>query len=92
VISQLEKIDRVAYLAQMTSIPNVEIEAYIEITDELHDLLSQIEVVDGVIRVDTAFIRRIVRERFDFGTPKVLTESDKDTDITKQKKKPKIKK
>jgi len=75
VIGELEKIERVAYIAQMTSFPNVEIETYIETINELHELLSQIEVIDGVKRVDTAFIRRIVRERFDFGTPKYLAES-----------------
>jgi Lrp/AsnC family transcriptional regulator for asnA, asnC and gidA len=80
VISQLEKIDRVAYIAQMTSFPNVEIETYIETINELHELLSQIEIIDGVIRVETSFIRRIVRERFDFGTPKFLKESDNEVD------------
>ena len=86
VIRQLEKIERVAYIAQMTSLPNVEIETYIETINELHDLLCQIEIIDGVIRVDTAFIRRIVRERFDFGTPKYLTESDNEADTIKKKK------
>jgi len=74
VVGELEKIERVAYIAQMTSFPNVEIETYIESINELHDLLSKIEMIDGVIRVDTAFIRRIVKERFDFGTPKYLAE------------------
>jgi Lrp/AsnC family transcriptional regulator for asnA, asnC and gidA len=91
VISQLEKIERVAYIAQMTSVPNVEIETYIETINELHDLLCQIEVIDGVIRVETAFIRRIVRERFDFGTPKYLTESGNEADAIKQKKQKKPK-
>jgi len=86
VISELEKIDRVSYIAQMTSSPNVEIETYIETINELHDLLSQIEIIDGVIRIDTAFIRRIVRERFDFGTPKYLTDSDEKTDTVNNKK------
>jgi len=76
VVSELESIDRVAYIAQMTSSPNVEIESYIESINELHELLSQIERINGVINVDTAFIRRIVRERFDFGTPKYLMESE----------------
>jgi len=86
VISQLKKIDRVSYIAQMTSSPNVEIETYIETINELHDLLSQIEIIDGVIRVDTAFIRRIVRERFDFGTPKYLADSDEKTNTVNNEK------
>ena len=85
VIGELEKIERVAYIAQMTSFPNVEIETYIETINELHELLSQIEVIDGVKRVDTALIRRIVRERFDFGTHKYLTESENEADTTQKK-------
>lgn len=80
VIEELEKIDRIAYIAQMTRIPNVEIEAYIETINELHDLLAQVESIDGIIRVETAFIRRIARERFDFGTPKHPTESGNDAE------------
>ena len=34
VIEELEKIDRIAYIAQMTTIPNVEIETYIETINE----------------------------------------------------------
>ena len=69
----------------MTSFPNIEIESYIESINELHDLLSQIEMIDGVIGVETAFIRRIVRERFDFGTPKYLEESGNKTGTIKIK-------
>jgi Lrp/AsnC family transcriptional regulator for asnA, asnC and gidA len=76
VIEELEKIDRVAYIAQMTSIPNVEIETYIETINELHEVLSRVEAIDGIIRVDTSFIRRIAKERFDFGTPMGLAKSD----------------
>lgn len=76
VIEELEKIERIAYIAQMTSIPNVEIETYIETINELHDLLSKVEAIDGIMNVTTAFIRRIARERFDFGTPKHPTESN----------------
>ena len=87
VVGELEKIDRIAYIVQMTSIPNVEIESYIESINELHDLLSQVELIDGVLRVETAFIRRIVRERFDFGTPKYLKESENEADKPSNKKK-----
>lgn len=84
VISKLEKIERVVYIAQMTSIPNVEVETYIENINELHELLSKIETIDGIIRVETAFIRRIVRERFDFGTPKYLKESNREDGTIKK--------
>jgi hypothetical protein len=42
-------------------------------------------MIDGVIRVETAFIRRIVRDRFDFGTPEYQTESDNEADTEKKK-------
>jgi len=80
VIEELEKIERIAYIAQMTTIPNVEIETYIETINELHTLLSQVEAIDGIIRFETSFIRRIARERFDFGTPKHATETEDDAD------------
>lgn len=80
VIEELEKIDRVAYIAQMTSIPNVEIETYIETINELHDILSEVEAIEGIMKIDTSFIRRIARERFDFGTPKHLSESHNNSD------------
>ena len=86
VIEQLEKIKRISYIAQMTNRPNVEIETYIESIKELHELLSQIEKIDGVIQADTALIRRIIRERFDFGTPKHLAESENKSDTIKIKK------
>jgi len=86
VIEELKKIERVAYIAQMTSIPNVEIETYIESINELHELLSEVEMIDGIIQLETAFIRRIARERFDFGTPKHLAESETETAIVKKKK------
>jgi len=76
VIEELEKIKRVAYIVQMTSFPNVVIETYIESINELHNLLSQIEQIDGIIRADTSFIRKIARERFDFGTPSQKPESE----------------
>lgn len=85
VIGELEKIHRVAYIAQMTSSPNIEIESYIESSDELHDLLSQIEMIEGVTQIDTAFIRRIVRERFDFGTPKYMPEANNTSKKDNQK-------
>ncbi len=80
VIEELEKIERIAYIAQMTGVPNVEAETYIETISELHEIMSQVEEIDGIIQVDTSFIRRIARERFDFGTPRHLAESEYNED------------
>ncbi len=85
VLSELEKIERVSYIAQMTSAPNIEIETYIETINELHELLSRVEIIDGVTMVKTAFIRRIVRERFDFGTPKYFNGPENENDTRNSK-------
>jgi Lrp/AsnC family transcriptional regulator for asnA, asnC and gidA len=76
VIEALEKIKRIAYIAQMTGLPNISIETYIESINELHELLSRVEKIDGIVHIETGFIRRIARERFDFGTPEYHAESD----------------
>ncbi len=76
VIRDLEEIELIAYIAQMTDLPNVILEAYIESIHELHDILSQIEKIDGINSIKTSFIRKIARERFDFGTPRHMTDSN----------------
>ena len=53
----------------MTSDPTIELETFVESIDELHQLLSRIEAIKGIKRIETTFIRRIIRERYDWGTP-----------------------
>jgi len=69
ILQALEKIERLSYIAQMTSDPTIELETFVESVDDLHHLLSQIEGIAGIKRMKTNFIRRIVRERYDWGTP-----------------------
>jgi Lrp/AsnC family transcriptional regulator, regulator for asnA, asnC and gidA len=69
VIKNLEKVERLSYIAQMTSEPNIEVEAYVESIGELHELLSRIEAIEGITQVSTSLIRNIVRDRYDWGTP-----------------------
>ncbi|MDX2512317.1 MAG: Lrp/AsnC family transcriptional regulator [Desulfobacterales bacterium] len=69
VIEALEKLERLSYIAQMTSDPTIELETFVESIDELHQLLSKIENIKGIKRIETTFIRRIIRERYDWGTP-----------------------
>jgi len=69
IIGALIKIDRLTYIAQMTSDPPIELETYAESIEDLHYLLSQIESISGITRIETNFIRRIIRDRYDWGTP-----------------------
>lgn len=69
IITELKKIKRLSYIAQMTGEPNIDIETFVESIDELHELLSQIEGIEGVKRIETSFIRRIIKDRYDWGTP-----------------------
>jgi Lrp/AsnC family transcriptional regulator for asnA, asnC and gidA len=69
IIMELKKIKRLSYIAQMTGEPNIDIETFVESIDDLHELLSQIEGIEGVKRIETSFIRRIIKDRYDWGTP-----------------------
>ena len=69
IITELKKIKRLSYIAQMTGEPNIDIETFVESIDDLHELLSQIEGIEGVKRIETSFIRRIIKDRYDWGTP-----------------------
>ena len=69
IITELKKIRRLSYIAQMTGEPTIELETFVESIDDLHQLLSQIESIKGIKSIETSFIRRIIRERYDWGTP-----------------------
>lgn len=69
VVTELKKIKRLSYIAQMTAEPTIELETFVESIDDLHQLLSQIESIQGIKSIKTSFIRRIIRERYDWGTP-----------------------
>jgi Lrp/AsnC family transcriptional regulator for asnA, asnC and gidA len=70
IIAELKKLKRLSYIAQMTSEPTIELETFVESIEELHQLLSQIESHPGhQIHRNVSFIRRIIRERYDWGTP-----------------------
>ncbi|MBW1891622.1 MAG: Lrp/AsnC family transcriptional regulator [Deltaproteobacteria bacterium] len=69
IITELKKLKRLSYIAQMTGEPAIELETFVESIDELHQLLLQIENIEGIKSIETSFIRRIIKERFDWGTP-----------------------
>jgi Lrp/AsnC family transcriptional regulator for asnA, asnC and gidA len=69
IVDALKKLERLSYIAQMTSDPTLELETFVESIDDLHQLLSRIEAIKGIQRIETTFIRRIIRERYDWGTP-----------------------
>lgn len=79
VIEELEKQERLSYIAQMTNHAAVEVETNVESINELHELLSKIENIDGVTRIETAFVRKIIRERYDWGTPRIFSDTDQST-------------
>jgi Lrp/AsnC family transcriptional regulator, regulator for asnA, asnC and gidA len=82
ILEELKKLNRLSYIAQMISDPTIELETYVESIDELHHLLSQIEAIKGIDRIETCFIRRIIKERFDWCTPKRILERDNHQEVT----------
>ncbi|NNL77814.1 MAG: Lrp/AsnC family transcriptional regulator [Desulfobacterales bacterium] len=69
IVVELKKLKRLSYIAQMTSDPTIELETFVESIDKLHQLLSRIEKIPGIKKLETSFIRRIIRDRYDWGTP-----------------------
>jgi len=76
VIEELEKQERLSYIAQMTNEAAVEVETNVESINDLHELLSEIEAIDGVTKIETAFVRKIIRDRYDWGTPRIFADID----------------
>ena len=67
IIAKLIKIDRLSYIAQIIGDRTIELETFVESIEEMHKLLSEIEAIEGINRIETSFIRRIIRERYDWG-------------------------
>jgi Lrp/AsnC family transcriptional regulator for asnA, asnC and gidA len=69
IITELKKLDRLSYIAQMIGERTIELETFVESIDEMHQLLTQIEAIKGITHIETSLIRRIIRERYDWGAP-----------------------
>jgi len=70
VIQKLEVIDDLWYIAQLTGAADFDVEFSVKSQGDLKDLLANINNIDGVIHVEPSFRLQLVKNRYDWETPK----------------------
>jgi len=70
VIQELEAIDALWYIALLTGGADFDVEFSVKSQGDLKDLLAAINKIDGVINVEPSFRLQLVKNRYDWETPK----------------------
>ncbi len=70
VIRELEVIDNLWYIAHLTGAADFDVEFSVKSQGDLKGLLANINNIDGVINVEPSFRLQLVKNRYDWETPK----------------------
>jgi Lrp/AsnC family transcriptional regulator for asnA, asnC and gidA len=70
VMQELEVIDDLWYIAQLTGAADFDVEFSVKSQGDLKDLLANINNIDGVILAEPSFRLQLVKNRYDWETPK----------------------
>ncbi len=70
IIQKLEAIDALWYIAQLTGGADFDVEFSVKSQGDLKDLLANINNIDGVINAEPSFRLQLVKNRYDWETPK----------------------
>jgi len=70
VIQKLEVIDALWYIALLTGGADFDVEFSVKSQGDLKDLLANINNIDGVINAEPSFRLQLVKNRYDWETPK----------------------
>ena len=70
VIRELEVIDAIWYIALLTGAADFDVEFSVKSQGDLKCLLADINSIDGVITVEPSFRLQLVKNRYDWETPK----------------------
>lgn len=70
VIKELEVIDDLWYIAQLTGGADFDVEFSVKYQGDLKDLLDNINNIDGVIIAEPSFRLQLIKNRYDWETPK----------------------
>ena len=70
VIQKLEAIDALWYIALLTGGADFDVEFSVKSQGDLKDLLANINNIDGVINAEPSFRLQLVKNRYDWETPK----------------------
>ncbi len=70
VIRELEVIDAIWYIALLTGAADFDVEFSVKSQGDLKGLLADINSIDGVITAEPSFRLQLVKNRYDWETPK----------------------
>jgi DNA-binding Lrp family transcriptional regulator len=70
VTQKLEVLDELWYIAQLTGAADFDVEFSVKSQGDLKDLLAYINNIDGVISSEPSFRLQLVKNRYDWETPK----------------------
>ena len=70
IIQKLEVIDALWYIALLTGGADFDVEFSVKSQGDLKDLLANINNIDGVINAEPSFRLQLVKNRYDWETPK----------------------
>ena len=73
IIQKLEAIDALWYIALLTGGADFDVEFNVKSQRDLKDLLANINNIDGVINAEPSFRLQLVKNRYDWETPKAGT-------------------
>lgn len=73
IIQKLEVIDALWYIALLTGGADFDVEFSVKSQGDLKDLLANINNIDGVINAEPSFRLQLVKNRYDWETPKAGT-------------------
>jgi Lrp/AsnC family transcriptional regulator for asnA, asnC and gidA len=69
VISELKKLDELWYIALMSGVSDLDVEFRAKSMKDLRELIyDKINKIDGVVRTETAFHLKFIKNRLDWGT------------------------
>jgi hypothetical protein len=69
-MQELEVIDDLWYIAQLTGAADFDVEFSVKSQGDLKGLLANINNIDGVINAEPSFRLQLVKNRYDWETPK----------------------
>ena len=70
IMQKLEAIDALWYIALLTGGSDFDVEFSVKSQGDLKDLLASIHNIDGVINAEPSFRLQLVKNRYDWETPK----------------------
>ncbi len=70
VIRELNGLKCIWYIAQLTGVTDFDVEFSVKSQDELHHLITNISNIDGVAQIETSMRLRLIKNRYNWETPK----------------------